>query len=164
MMIYEEVFRRFQKERIDYMIVGGIATNLLGALRATADLDIVIDTTRENMTRVDTVMKALGYRLKQPIDIKKLDERALKGLMKTKHLKAISYHNINEPMKEVDIVVDSPVSFERAKKRMVKMTVGGLNLPVISIDDLIRMKVKAARSVDKYDVAELRKIKKMRAR
>ncbi len=164
MMIYEEVLRRFQEKRVDYMIVGGIATNLLGALRATADLDIVIDINGENMIRVDAIMRALGYRLKQPIDIKRLDERALKDLIKTKHLKAISYHNINEPMKEVDIVVDSPVSFERAKKRMVKIAVGGLTLPVISIDDLIRMKVKAGRSVDKYDVAELRKIKKMRAR
>jgi len=60
MVIYEDVFRRFKKEKVDYIIVGGIAANLLGLVRATADLDILIDVSRANFKRVDTILRGLG--------------------------------------------------------------------------------------------------------
>lgn len=41
MIIYEDVFREFQKQKVKYVIVGGIAVNLHGLLRNTADLDIL---------------------------------------------------------------------------------------------------------------------------
>ena len=40
MVIYEDVFRRFKKEKVDYIIVGGIAANLLGLVRDTDDAEL----------------------------------------------------------------------------------------------------------------------------
>lgn len=35
-MFYEAVFRELYKEKIEYLVVGGVAINLYGILRATA--------------------------------------------------------------------------------------------------------------------------------
>lgn len=37
---------------VDYIIVGGVAANLLGALRTTLDLDVVYSRTPENVSRL----------------------------------------------------------------------------------------------------------------
>lgn len=160
MIIYEDVFEEFQKKNIKYIIVGGIAANLLGLVRATADLDILIDIEEDNLVKADSTLRSLGYKIKQPIDIKKLGKISLAVLIKKKNLKALNYYKIGE-LKEVDIIVDSPVSFEQAKRKAKKIIVNGLKLPVISIDDLITMKVKTGRAVDKFDVKELKKVRRL---
>jgi hypothetical protein len=159
MIIYEDVFKGFQKKNIEYIIVGGIAANLLGLVRATADLDIMIDVEEDNLVKMDAVLRYLGYKIKQPVDIKKLNKISLAVLIKNKNLKALNYNKTGE-FKEIDIIVDSPVSFEQAKKKAKKIIVNGLKLPVISIDDLIKMKEKAGRAIDKFDVTELKKVRR----
>jgi len=76
-------------------------------------------------------------------------------------MKAFNFYKDDE-FKEVDIIIDSPVSFQEARKSVVWMKIDDLRLPVISIDNLIIMKLKAGRSVDKLDVEELKKIKKLK--
>lgn len=38
-MYYEDVFRGFQKHKVKYVVVGGVAVVLHGVVRLTADLD-----------------------------------------------------------------------------------------------------------------------------
>jgi predicted nucleotidyltransferase len=160
MIIYEEVFKALNKEKIGYLIVGGIAVNLLGLSRATADLDILIDISRDNIIKIDRILQSLGYRMKHPLKAKDLDKNVLVMLSKTKNLKALNYYKL-DGINEVDIIVDSPISFAQAIKRAKKITVNGIILPVVSIDDLITMKKKIARAVDKFDVEQLKKLKKL---
>ncbi len=160
MIIYEDVFQAFHKNKINYIVVGGIAANLLGLARATADLDILIDVSRDNIIKVDTILRSLGYRLKQPVNVNNLDKVSLAALAKSKNLKALNYYKAGE-LKEVDIIVDSPLSFELAKKGSKKIRIKGMNLPVISIDGLIKMKTGTGRVVDKFDIVELKKLKKV---
>ena len=42
MIIYEEILREFQKQKVKYVLVGGIAFNLLGGSRNTLDMDILV--------------------------------------------------------------------------------------------------------------------------
>lgn len=76
-------------------------------------------------------------------------------------MKAFNFYKEDE-LKEVDIIIESPVSFEEAKKSAIRIRVDDFILPVISIDKLIKMKRKTGRPVDKLDVEELKKIKKLR--
>lgn len=39
MIFYEEIFREFHKQKVKYVLVGGIAVNLLGAMRSLAGLE-----------------------------------------------------------------------------------------------------------------------------
>ncbi len=50
------------------MLVGGIAVNLLGSLRSTADMDILLEMSDENLAKAVKILKKMGSRVKQPVD------------------------------------------------------------------------------------------------
>ena len=68
MILYGEIFKEFQKQRVKYVIVGGIAVNLLGSMRTTADMDILVEMSDKNLTKIVAILKKQGYRVRQPID------------------------------------------------------------------------------------------------
>ena len=61
MIIYENILREFQKQQIKYIIVGGIAFNLLGGLRSTADLDILVEMSDNNLRKLVIILKKNGF-------------------------------------------------------------------------------------------------------
>ena len=163
MIFYEEIFRAFQQEKVKYVLVGGIAVNLLGSMRSTADLDILVEMSDHNLKKIVKILRRRGYRVKQPVDPMKIADRKTRDdWIKKKHMKAFNFYK-EEGLKEVDIIIESPVSYEEAKKSAIRVKVDDLTLPVISIDELIKMKRRTGRAVDKLDIEELKKIKKLRA-
>jgi len=55
----KDVFASFQKHKVKYIVIGGIASVLYGVPRATFDLDILIDATPENTQRLlDALLEA----------------------------------------------------------------------------------------------------------
>ena len=163
MIIYEEILREFQKRRVKYVLAGGIAFNLLGGYRNTMDLDVLVKMTEANLRKVVGILKNAGYRAKQPVDpMTMADERARKSLTEKKHLKAFNFYKDERSYEEVDIIVDSPVDFDGAIKNAKKIKVGRLTLPVVSAEDLIRMKKAAGRDKDLLDIKELKILKRLR--
>jgi hypothetical protein len=163
MILYEEIFREFQKQKVKYTIVGGLAVNLLGSLRNTAAMDILVEMTDENLKKIVSILKKRGYHVKQPVDPMAIaDEKTRKDWIKNKHMKAFNFYKEDE-LKEVDIIIRSPVSYENAKKDMSKIKSGVLALPVISIENLIKMKKKTGRDIDALDVKTLKEIKRIRS-
>lgn len=162
MIFYEEIIRAFHKQKVKYILVGGVAANLLGLMRSTADLDILVEMSDDNLRKIVKILKRRGYQVKQPVDpIKLADKKSREEWIKNKNMKAFNFYKENE-FKEVDIIIESPVSFQEARKSAVRIKIDDYILPVISIDNLIKMKEKTGRSVDKLDVAGLKKIKKLR--
>ena len=162
MIFYEEILRAFQKQKVKYVLVGGIAVNLLGSMRSTADLDILVEMSDDNLKKIVKILKRRGYRVKQPVDPMRIADRETReDWIKNKHMKAFNFYKEDE-LKEVDIILESPVSFEEAKKSAIRVRVDDFTLPVISIDKLIKMKWKTGRPVDRLYIEELKKIKKLR--
>ena len=162
MILYGEILREFQKQKVKYVLVGGIAVNLLGSLRSTADMDIVVEMSNDNLRRVVSILKRKGYHVKQPVDPMGIaNEKIRHDWIHNKHMKAFNFYKEDE-LKEVDIIIESPVSYEEAKKGALKIKIEDTVLPVISIDNLIKMKKNTGRSVDKFDIEELKKIKKLK--
>jgi len=164
MILYEEIFREFQNKKVKYVVVGGIAINLLGGNRSTYDMDILVEMSDENLKKVVSILKRKGYRVKQPVNpmdiaIKDIREDWIRG----KNMKAFNFYK-EEDMKEVDIIIDSPVRFEDAKKDYLRVKSGPLAIPVISIKKLIKMKEKAGRPVDRFDIATLKGIQRLKRR
>ena len=60
MILYEDILREFQKKRVRYVIVGGVAFNLLGGYRTTLNLDILVEMTDVNLAKVVTILKKKG--------------------------------------------------------------------------------------------------------
>jgi len=161
MIIYEEILREFQKRDVKYIIAGGIAFNLLGGFRSTADLDILVEMSDENLRKIVTLLKERGYKVKQPVDPMGIaDEKTRRDWIENKNMKAFNFYK-DDDLKEVDILIDTPVSYDEAKKKMRKIKAGNITLSVVSVDDLIKMKEVTARHVDKMDLAELKNIKKL---
>jgi hypothetical protein len=162
MIMYEDIIREFQKQKVKYVIVGGIAVNLLGSFRSTADIDILVELSDDNLRKVVSILKKKGYFVKQPVDPMGLaSEEIREDWIKNKHMKAFNFYK-KENLEEVDIIIESPVSYESAKKDALKIKIENMVLPVLSIDRLIEMKKHTGRSVDNFDIEELKKIKKIK--
>jgi len=163
MIIYEEILREFQKQKVKYVLVGGIALNLLGGYRNTLDMDILVKMSENNLKKVIKILKNRGYRVKQPVDPMMLaDKKIREDWIKKKHMKAFNFYKSEKSYEEVDIIIDSTVDFETAYKNSKKIKAGRLVLPVISPDDFIKMKKKAGRKKDLLDIKEIKMLKKIK--
>ena len=84
-----------------------------------------------------------------------------KALLRHKNLKALSFLKDNT-LNQVDVIIESPVSFAQAKKSVILLKVDGMRLPVVGIEELMTMKKAAWRPIDQADVAELKILKKLK--
>lgn len=125
-------------------------------------MDILIEMSNANLRKVVSILKSKGYRVKQPVDPMGIaDEKIRRDWIHNKHMKAFNFYKEDE-LKEVDIIIESPVSFEEARKGALRINIDDIVLPVISIDNLIRMKRNTGRSIDKFDIEQLKEIKKLK--
>jgi len=163
MIIYEEILREFQRQKVKYVIVGGIAFNLLGGYRNTLDMDIVVEMTDKNLLKIVNILKKAGYHVKQPVEPALIaDKKIREDWIKNKNLKAFNFYKGQDSYEEVDIIISTPVNFKEANKDAKKIKIGKLILPVISINNFIKMKMIAGRDKDKLDIKEIRMIGKRR--
>jgi hypothetical protein len=154
---YRSIFEGLNKEGIDYLLVGGLAVNFHGIPRMTYDIDLIISLESENITRLVSKMIAWGYRPRVPVDpwgLADKDKRS-KWIL-DKNMKAFTFYSENEAIAEIDLLIDSPISYEELKVRAVVFDLEGVGVPVVSVLDLIEMKTKAGRQQDLSDVAHLK--------
>lgn len=139
------------------MIVGGIAFNLLGGYRDTLDMDILVEMSDENLIKIVNILKKAGYHVKQPVDPAMIaDKKTRQDWIRNKNMKAFNFYKGEKTYEEVDIIISSPVDFKKAIKGAIKVTVGGINLTVISPKNLIEMKKASGRDRDLQDIEDLR--------
>ncbi len=162
MIIYGEILKEFQKEKVKYIIVGGLAFNLLGGQRSTSDLDILVEMSNANLAKIVKILTRQRYRVKQPVDPMGIANKTIrKDWIQNKNMKAFNFYKEDE-FKEVDIIIETPVSFDAAKKTIQSIKLDELTVPVISINNLIKMKKKANRPIDQIDIEELQEVAKQK--
>lgn len=69
MEILKNFFSALNKEAVKYMVAGGMAVNLYGIERTTADIDIVLKLDNENLSKFVYVAKKLGLKPKVPVKL-----------------------------------------------------------------------------------------------
>ena len=162
MINYEEILRDFQAQKVKYVLVGGMALNILGSLRNTADLDILVELSDRNLEKIVRILKKHGYAVKQPVDPMGIANKKIReDWINNKHMKVFNFYK-DDDLQEVDIIIESPVLFPEAYKHAIPFIMEGIRIPVISIDHLIKMKKRAKRDVDLWDIKELKKIRRIR--
>ena len=153
---YKEIFQALRDAKVNYIIVGGVAMNLLGYTRFTNDIDILLALDPENLQAMKKAMEALGYERRIPLELDELgDEKKALQFVKEKNLLAYTFFNAKEPLYSVDVIVGDSLKFSQFRKNRTLIDVWGLSLPVVSIDDLIGLKQKTGREKDALDVATL---------
>ena len=161
MILYEEILREFQKRKVRYVLVGGMAFNLLGGSRNTLDMDVIVEMSDDNLRKIVTILKKAGYHVKQPVDpLRIADKKTREDWIKHKNMKAFNFYKGERTYEEVDIVIDSPVTYKDAAKNALSVKVKGLNLVIISPEDFIKMKKVSGRDKDMEDIRNLRLARK----
>src|SRR4051812_18194394 len=114
-------------ERAEYLVVGGYAVSVHSEPHYTKDLDIWIRPTRTNATRVLRALKRFGA----PQFGLKASELSRPGLIVQIGI---------EPMR-IDLLTEVlGIDFKKAAGRAGVVEVGGVGVPVISLEDLIENK------------------------
>lgn len=161
MDIFKRLFDSLDKESVKYLVGGGIAVNLYGIERATADIDIILKLDKENLLRFIDVAKELGLKPKIPVKVEDLmDEEKRKDWIVNKGMTVFSLYDPKKPFFLLDIFVDVPFNFDEVYKKRKKIKFMDTIIHVVPIDDLIKMKEKSDRAQDRADIFYLRKILK----
>lgn len=157
---YGRIFRAFNEAGLDYIVVGGVAMNLLGYPRFTGDIDILLALDAKNLKRMSKLMKRMGYERRLPIAVEELgDEKKTLKLIKEKNLIAYTFNNPKEPQSGIDVIVGESLKFTKYQKHCQRISVWDIVIPVVSIDDMIAMKRKTKRIKDVEDVKALLELK-----
>ena len=161
MELFIKLFASLNRGSVKYMVVGGIAVNLYGIERSTADIDIVLKLEKANVLRFIKLAKRLGLKPKVPV---KLDEFVDPGKrdswISEKGMTVFSLYDPKTPFFLIDIFVESPFDFDEVYRRRKKIRSEDTVIPVVPINELILMKEKSNRPQDRADVFYLRKIMK----
>ena len=153
---YKHVFEELDQANVQYIIVGGVAMNLLGCPRFTNDIDILLALDVKNLEAMKKAMEVLGYEQRIPLALDELgDEKKAVQFVHERNLLAYTFYNPKDILYSLDVIVGDSLEFDRYKKNLVHKEVWGLSLPVVSIDDLICLKQKSDREKDALDVAML---------
>ena len=62
---------------------------------------------------------------------------------------------------EIDIIIEESLKFHSISKNKIVKSMEGVKIPVVSIQDLIKMKRKAHRDQDVKDIENLLKLKNL---
>ena len=164
-MYYEKIFKVFKKHKIKYIIAGGLAVNLYGVPRFTKDVDILIDITPINLSRLKKALIELGYTPKAPVSAEEfLNPENWSKWKKEKGLIALNFYNPKNPYQEIDLLINTPLTYMKAKKDSKLLSIGKLKVNLIGVNDLIAMKRKAKRAQDLSDIEMLKKTKRVRVK
>jgi predicted nucleotidyltransferase len=128
-----------------YLVIGGIACILHGYVRATTDIDVLIERTPDNA------------------------ERVLAGLAETEYGFAREWSSAQLLVRPITVVGDDPgvdifttawtVNYEDVIGRGKSALVEGVTIPFIGLDDLIATK-RTGRLQDAADIEMLEEIKR----
>ena len=158
MLDYLGIFKGLNSRKINYIVVGGLAINLYGIPRMTYDIDLLIDFNEANIEKFSLLMNSWGFKPKAPVNILGLADPQKRLLwIRQKNMKAFNLVNPSWALSELDILIDTPVDYDTAKHTANKISIKGTSIPVISIDNLIKMKRVSGRKQDKLDIQNLKK-------
>lgn len=159
-MEFLEIFKKLNKKGIKYLVAGGVAVNLHGYVRATADLDIMLLLEEKNVCRYISLIEKLGFKPRMPVSLKDLLSKSKRRKwINKKGMKVFSVYNPKNLMEGMDILIKEYVKFNAAYKRRKVVNIAGTRIPLISIEDLIKLKKCANRGRDLIDIAALKEIK-----
>ncbi len=158
-MEYLNLFKELDESKVKYLICGGLAVNIYGIPRMTADIDLLIDFEPSNTEKFDAIVKKLFYASLVPLELASLSSESKRfEMIKTKNLIAYSYYNTKHSFMNLDVLIDVPSSFEEMWNRREVRHLDRTAINIVSIKDLISMKQYSNRTQDQQDILFLSKL------
>ena len=162
-MYYDEVIAALNKNKIKYAVAGGVAVVLYGYARLTVDLDLIAELSEKNLEKFFDTLYNLNYRPKIPVTKEQfINERNRSEWIKKKGMTVFSFFNLKDHLKLIDVFVKELIKFSEIEKKIEKIKVNSLIIPVICIGHLKKLKLLASRPQDLIDVRNLEEIQKLK--
>lgn len=163
-LFFERVLEVLQKEKVRYLVVGGVAVNLHGIPRFTADLDIMIDFDPDNLDCFIRAMKRLRYKPRVPVALEAFKDPVNRTKwQEEKNMRVFTLIDLRARyLHDLDVFINNPIGFEKCWKARKDIRVKRIRIHLISIPHLIILKKQAARDHDKSDIKALRQRLRLR--
>jgi predicted nucleotidyltransferase len=144
------LLERLRAAEVDFVLVGGLAVNAWGYVRATRDVDLVPDPSPENLARLDALLVELGGKVE--VGGQLLESAAIKTFLRTGDRTLVL-----TDLGRVDVLQGLPQvpSFAALDARASEVDIDGLAVKVCSLDDLLAMKQASDRARDRDDLEAL---------
>lgn len=145
-----QLLERLREADIDFVLVGGLAVNAWGYLRATRDIDLVPDPSSENLAKLDGLLVELGGKVE--IGDRLLESSAIKTFLRTGDRTLV----LTE-LGRIDVLQGLPQvpTFAILDEGATEVDIDGLALKVCSLEDLLAMKRASDRPRDRDDLEAL---------
>ncbi len=139
---FREFLKLCNEKTVEYLLVGGYVVNYYGYSRATGDMDVWVKPTRANAERVAAALRAFGFGQNEvSADLFDGSDRVVR---------------LGMPPLRIEIVTSpSGVDFDECYARRLTAEVEGIEVPVLSLQDLLANKRAAGRHKDLDDVDHL---------
>jgi hypothetical protein len=145
-----QLLERLTEAEIRFVLVGGLAVNAWGYLRATRDVDVVPDPSGENLAKLDALLKELGGKV--DVGGRLLESSAISTFLKTGDRTLV----ITE-LGRVDVLQGLPQipAFAVLDAEASDVDIEGLSVRVCSLGHLRAMKQASERPRDRDDLEAL---------
>lgn len=145
----ERILRALAEHGVDYVLIGGLAVQTHGHVRTTNDADLIPAPNPANMKRLAAALRSMQARV--------LNEGAEEMEVDAKMLPQATIWQFVTRDGGVDVMHEVPGGrpYSELSERALRVQLGDVEVPVVDLDDLIRMKLARGRPVDLADVAAL---------
>lgn len=140
------LYRCLRDARVEYLIIGGVASIAYGVPRTTNDLDIFLKPEHDNCAKFLHALKKAGLGTAYLTTAEKLSRNDL---------------TVIEDVIRLDVLTRAKgIAFDECWKRRAVKRINEVPVNFISLDDLIRSKSAVRRRIDRDDILLLKKIKR----
>ena len=152
----EELLRRLTARGVDFVVIGGIAAVLWGSPRQTFDLDISFALDEGNLEALGSVLVEVGAKLSGV-------QEEVPFVPDARTLRHVQHLTLTTNIGDIDLLADPACGpgYETLRRRAARVDIGGLNILIASLEDLISMKQAAGRKKDLGDIEELEAIRRL---
>ncbi len=145
-----ELFRVLANHGVDYLVIGGVAAQVHGRRRTTKDLDVTPAPDVSNFDRLAAALVALDA---HPVELGRgapsptAEQLRLAPVVPPLATRHGELHILNE--------VPGATEYTAMRARALVTDLDGIDVHIVGVDDLIRMKRSTARPSDIADVEAL---------
>ena len=149
-MFIRKVIQSLNHYNVRYALIGG----LHGVVRGTVDIDFIIGLNQPAYENAEAALMAIGLKPRLPLTSAELFQFR-QEYIDQRNLKAWSFVNFSNPLEVVDIlIIEDLDTVDTVVKRAF-----GLNITVVTMDALIRLKKRSGRPQDIEDIRALERLR-----
>ena len=120
------------------------------------DVDVIVALDHENSRAAIESLLELGFSSRIPEDpLGFASAQRRSQWIDEKHMMVLTMIDPSNPFFAIDLFIDPPIAYEELAKEAEVKLLGGVEVAVCSLEDLLRMKRLSGRSEDMADIEAL---------